>query len=236
MKPLYQRILLKLSGELLKQADNPLEPNRIDAVAEEIRSLRALGTELAIVVGAGNIFRGGQSDAAKAGQQFRAMADQIGMTATVVNAMSLALSLEQKGVSALVLSSVELPGFVELFSLEKARKAMDEGRVVLFAAGLGHPYFTTDTASAVRALEISADALVKATKVDGVYDKDPNKFSDAKRFDTLTMQQAIDLNLAIMDQTAFSLCRSNNLPIVVCKMDGPAVWLRHWPMAGWQPW
>ena len=221
VKPAYQRILLKLSGELLKQGDNPLETSRIDAVAEEIRSLQAMGTELAIVVGAGNIFRGGTSDAAQAGQQFRVVADQIGMTATVVNAMSLALALSRKDVPSVVLSSVELPGFVELFSLEKASRAMAEGRVVLFAAGLGHPYFTTDTASAVRALEINANALVKATKVDGVYDKDPQKHADAMRFGSLTMQQAIDLNLAIMDQTAFSLCRSNRMPIVVCKFDGP---------------
>ena len=217
----YQRILLKISGEMLKKDATTLDQDRLAFVTGELRSVRELGVGVAVVIGAGNIFRGGTWQKSQGKGDLRAQADQLGMLATTVNACALALDLAAHNVPATVLGSVDMPGFVDIFSIAKARQALDRGDVLLLPGGLGHPYFSTDTASAVRALEVGAQVMVKATQVDGVYDKDPRHNPDARRFDTLAMSEAIRLNLKVMDQTAFSLCRENGLPILVGRMDGP---------------
>jgi uridylate kinase len=214
----FKRILLKLSGELLKAGDNPLDDDKIAFVCEEIISAKKAGAQLAIVAGGGNIFRGGRSEIGTKGRLLRTLADQTGMMATVVNAQSIAMGLLQRGEACRIMSAVEIPGFVDLYSPKEAVKALEEGEILFFAGGLGHPYFTTDTASAIRALEINADAIFKATKVDGVYDKDPMKYADAARFDRLEMSEAIERNLKVMDRTAFSVCQDGAMKIVVFKL------------------
>ncbi len=218
MKHSYKRILVKLSGELLKSDDGAIDANKVAFVAEELRAAHALGVEIGVVIGAGNIIRGGSFSADSNTGILRTLADQAGMLATTVNAMVMHRAMKERNIDSVVLAAVDMPGFVEIFSPQRAEAAFKSGKVVFFAAGLGHPFFTTDTASAIRAVETGCEALFKATKVDGVYDKDPKKFDDAVRFDTISMSEALERRLAVMDQTAFAVCRENRLPIVVFKL------------------
>ena len=209
----YKRVLLKLSGESLL-GDQPfgVDPKVIDAVALEIKDAQELGVEIAIVIGGGNIFRG---LAASAEGMERVTADYMGMLATVMNALSLQDALEKKGVHTRVLSAIEMKELAESYIKRRAERHLEKGRVVIFAAGTGNPYFTTDTAASLRAMEIHADVIIKGTKVDGVYDKDPAKESDAVLYDRLTYFDVLRDGLAVMDTTAISLCMDNNLPIIV---------------------
>ncbi len=212
----YKRILLKISGEALSGTQQyGIEGNTLDYIAEEIKKIHNLNIELAVVVGGGNIFRG--VSAATFGMD-RASADYMGMLATVINSLALQDSLEKKGIKTRVLSAIEMREIAEPYIRRRALRHFEKGRVVIFAAGTGNPYFTTDTAAALRAVEIGADIILKATKVDGVYNKDPEKFSDAVKFDEITYSLALMKNLKVMDMTAFSLCKENNLPIVVFNM------------------
>jgi uridylate kinase len=207
------RVLLKISGEALGQPGAvSLDPSMARTLAEQVKEVHELGVEVGIVVGGGNILRGALFS--EAGTN-RATADQMGMLATVINALALSDALERLGVDTRVCSAVDVNPVAEPFIRRRAMRHMEKGRVVLLAGGTGNPYFTTDTAAALRAMEIGADALLKATKVDGVYDKDPKRFDDAKRFDRLTFEEALQRGLAVMDATAMTLCRENDLPIVV---------------------
>lgn len=212
-KPAYKRILLKLSGEsLMGPKGYGIDDKVIEGISEEIREISELGVEVAIVIGAGNIFRG-MSDAA-AGIE-RSTADYMGMLATVMNAMALQNFLEKIGAATRVLSAIEIHQLVEPYIRRRADRHLQKGRVVIFAAGTGNPYFTTDTAAALRANEINADVILKGTKVDGVYDSDPVKNPEAKRFDKLSYLEVLNQQLGVMDSTAISLCMDNDLPIVV---------------------
>jgi len=215
----YKRILLKLSGESLMGDQNyGIDPKIIDTVSSEIKDAVALGVEIAIVIGGGNIFRG---LAASEGGMERVTADYMGMLATVMNALSLQDSLEKKGVYTRVLSAIEMKELAESYIKRRAERHLEKGRVIIFAAGTGNPYFTTDTAASLRAMEIKADVIMKGTKVDGVYDKDPVKNKDAKFYDRLTYFDVLRDGLAVMDTTAISLCMDNKLPIIVFNIkDG----------------
>jgi uridylate kinase len=217
-QPKYARVLLKLSGEAL-QGDKGygIAPNVIEAMAEEIRDVHALGVQLAIVIGGGNIFRG---VAASAQGMDRASADYMGMLATVINALALQDALEGKGVVTRVQTAIAMSQLCEMYIRRKAERHLEKGRVVIFAAGTGNPYFTTDTAASLRAMEIHADIILKATKVDGIYDKDPVKHKDAVRFKEVSYLEVLQRDLKVMDSTAISLCRDNALPIMVFDM-GP---------------
>ena len=212
----YKRILLKLSGEALSgQLDYGIENNTINFIAKELKNIYNKSIEIAIVVGGGNIFRG--VSAATEGMD-RASADYMGMLATVINSLALQDALEKINIPTRVLSAIEMREIAEPYIRRRALRHFEKKRVIIFGAGTGNPYFTTDTAAALRALEIGADVLLKATKVDGVYDKDPNKFKEAVKYDSLTYSEAIGKNLRVMDMTAFSLCKENNLPIIVLNM------------------
>jgi len=187
-------------------------------LAKEIAEVHALGCQLALVIGGGNIFRGLKG--AAAGMD-RTTADQMGMLATVMNALAVQDALENAGVPTRVMSALEMRNVAELYIRRRASRHLDKGRVVIFAAGTGNPYFTTDTAAALRALEIKADVVMKGTKVDGIYDKDPMKFADAVRFERLTYHDVLNMNLGVMDATSISLCKENNLPILVFDMTTP---------------
>ncbi len=215
----YGRVLLKLSGEALL-GDTPygISPEVIDDLAAEIKKVTEMNIQLGLVVGGGNIFRG---VAGSAKGMDRAVADQMGMLATVMNALALQDSLMRQGVETRVLSAIELGRMAEHFVRARALKHLSRGRVVIFAAGTGNPFFTTDTAAALRALEINAEALLKATKVNGVYDKDPEKHEDAIRFDELTYQEVLEKDLRVMDAAAISLARDAGLPVVVFNMQVP---------------
>jgi len=217
-QPKYARVLLKLSGEAL-QGDKGygIAPNVIEAMAEEIRDVHALGVQLAIVIGGGNIFRG---VAASAQGMDRASADYMGMLATVINALALQDALEGKGVVTRVQTAIAMSELCEMYIRRKAERHLEKGRVVIFAAGTGNPYFTTDTAASLRAMEMHADIILKATKVDGIYDKDPVKHKDAVRFEEVSYLEVLQRDLKVMDSTAISLCRDNDLPIMVFDM-GP---------------
>ena len=217
-QPKYARVLLKLSGEAL-QGDKGygIAPNVIEAIAEEIRDVHALGVQLAIVIGGGNIFRG---VAASAQGMDRASADYMGMLATVINALALQDALEGKGVVTRVQTAIAMSELCEMYIRRKAERHLEKGRVVIFAAGTGNPYFTTDTAASLRAMEMHADIILKATKVDGIYDKDPVKHKDAVRFKEVSYLEVLQRDLKVMDSTAISLCRDNDLPIMVFDM-GP---------------
>lgn len=215
----YKRILLKLSGEaLMGDGDYGIAPAVIQRLASEIRQIVGLGVQVALVVGGGNIFRG--AGLAAKGMD-RVTADHMGMLATVMNALAVQDALENEGVPTRVMSAIEMRNVAELYIRRRAERHLEKGRVVIFAAGTGNPYFTTDTAAALRALEIHADVVMKATKVDGVYDKDPKKFADAVRFEKLTYHDVLNLNLGVMDATSVSLCRENALPILVFDMTTP---------------
>jgi uridylate kinase len=218
-KPVFQRILLKLSGEALMGTQNyGIDTSVAEAVAKEIKEVYDLGVEIAIVVGGGNIFRGVSKSA---GNMDRSSADYIGMLATVMNAVVLQDALERIGVPTRVLSAIDIPQLAEPFIRRRAIRHLEKKRVVIFAAGTGNPYFTTDSAAALRALEIHAEVLLKATKVDGIYSEDPNINPDAKRFEKISFQEVIEKHLKIMDSSAISLCRDNNLPIMVFNMKKP---------------
>jgi len=211
--PRFDRVLLKLSGEsLMGPLDYGTDPERVQAVASQIAHVHERGVEMAIVVGAGNIYRG---MAGAALGMDRATADYMGMLATVLNALPLQDALEKQGVHVRVQSAITIAEVAEPYIRRRAMRHLEKGRVVIFAAGTGNPYFTTDTAASLRAMEIHADVLLKATKVDGIYDKDPVKYQDAKRFHRLTYLEVLQRNLKVMDSTAISLCRDNKLAIVV---------------------
>jgi uridylate kinase len=215
-RPRYKRILLKLSGEALQGAQGyGVDAEVLRTIAAEIEELIALEVEVAVVIGGGNIFRG--LSAAASGMD-RASADYMGMLATVMNSLALQDALEQRGVYTRVLSAIEMKEIAEPYIRRRAERHLEKGRVVIFAAGTGNPYFTTDTAAALRAMEIHAEVLLKATKVDGVYDKDPHKYDDAVRYSRLTYLDVLARGLNVMDSTAISLCKENNLPILVFNM------------------
>ena len=212
-KPAFQRILLKLGGEsLLGSREYGIDPKAALEVAAEIKSVHETGAQVAVVIGAGNIFRG--VSAATNGIE-RSTADYMGMLATVMNCLALQDALEKSGVDTRVQSGLEMPAVAEPYIRRRAIRHMDKGRVVILAAGTGAPYFTTDTGAALRALELHCDIIMKATKVDGVYDSDPHKHPEAKKYQTLTYMDALKERLEIMDTSAFALCMDNNLPIMV---------------------
>ncbi|MBK8150577.1 MAG: UMP kinase [Acidobacteria bacterium] len=216
MKPVFKRLLLKLSGEaLMGEQAYGIDLNVAEAVAREIKEVQAMGVEIAIVVGGGNIFRGVSKSA---GNMDRAAADYIGMLATVMNAVVLQDALEQLGVYTRAMSAIDIPQLAEPFIRRRAERHLEKGRVVIFAAGTGNPYFTTDSAAALRALEIRAEVILKATKVDGVYTADPMIVKDAVKYDQITYQEVLEKHLKVMDASAISLCMDNNLPIMVFNM------------------
>jgi uridylate kinase len=212
-RPAFRRIVLKLSGEALAGSlGYGIDPPVLDRIGQEVREVADLGVQLAIVIGGGNIFRG---VAASAGGMDRATADYMGMLATIINALALQDSLEKAGVQTRVLSAIEMRAVAEPYIRRRAIRHLEKGRVVIFAAGTGNPFFTTDTAGALRAVEIGADAIIKATKVDGVYSADPKTDPSARRLERLTYIEVLNQGLGVMDTTAISLCMDNKLPIVV---------------------
>jgi uridylate kinase len=215
----YRRVLLKISGEaLMGQAAYGIHPEMLTYVANEVKSLRELGVEIGLVIGAGNIFRGVAG--ASAGMN-RGDADNMGMLATVINSLAMKDALEGQGVPCRVMSAIPMPTVCEQYSLAKTRYHLDKGRVVIFAAGTGNPYFTTDTAAVLRGLEIGAEVICKATRVDGVYDKDPMKHPDAVKFDELTYTEVLRRQLRVMDSAAISLARDNRKAILVFDLNRP---------------
>jgi uridylate kinase len=215
-EPAYRRILLKISGEALMGAQNyGIDVDIARSVAEEIKEVRAVGVEVAVVVGGGNIFRGVSKSA---GNMDRSSADYIGMLATVMNAVVLQDALEKLDVYTRVMSAIAIPQLAESFIRRRAVRHIEKGRVVIFAAGTGNPYFTTDSAAALRALEIRADVILKATKVEGIYNADPMQDPTATRYDCITYQEVLEQQLKVMDASAISLCMDNKLPIVVFNM------------------
>ncbi|MFT7590742.1 MAG: uridylate kinase [bacterium] len=214
----YKRILLKLSGEaLLGTKEYGIDPIVLKSYALEIKKVLNLGVEVAIVIGGGNIFRGVQG--VEGGMEDRAQADYMGMLATVINAMALQGALEKQGIYTRLLSAIKMEEIAEPFIRRRAIRHLEKGRVVIFGAGTGNPYFTTDTAASLRSVEIEADVLLKGTRVDGIYSADPEKDLSATRFDNLSFTEAIRLQLKVMDMTAFTLCQENKLPIVVFDMN-----------------
>jgi uridylate kinase len=217
--PVYRRVLLKLSGEALcGSKDYGIDPETIDSFAREIHAVRETGVQVAVVIGGGNIFRGIE---ASASGMDRSAADYVGMMATVMNAIVLQDALEKIGCFTRVMSAIEIREVAELYIRRRAIRHLEKGRVVIFAAGTGNPFFTTDTAAALRAAETGAEAVFKATKVDGVYNADPKKDCSAVRYETLTFQEALEKDLRVMDAAAISLCRENRIPIVVFNVYPP---------------
>lgn len=218
------RVLIKLSGEaLLGDADYGIDPTVIGRIAAEIKELLAHGVQVAIVIGGGNIFRGA---GLAAGGIDRVTADQMGMLATVMNALALQDAVERVGLHARVMSAIRIHEICEDFIRRRAIRHLEKGRVVIFAAGTGNPFFTTDSAASLRAIEIGADLMIKATKVDGVYSADPHKDRDAVRYTSLTYDQVLTDKLAVMDATAVVLCRDNGMPLRVLNMCNPGALLR----------
>jgi uridylate kinase len=213
----YQRILLKLSGEaLMGNQEFGIDNNRIKQYAEEILQIVDLGIEIAIVIGGGNIFRGVQ---AEEGGMERTQGDYMGMLATMINSMALQSALESLGIQTRLLSAIKMEQIAEPFIRRRAVRHLEKGRVVIFGAGTGNPYFTTDTAASLRAIEIEADVILKGTRVDGIYTADPEKDSSAKKYDKISFKEVFEKGLSIMDMTAFTLCNENNLPIIVFDMN-----------------
>jgi uridylate kinase len=219
MAPAHGRVLLKLSGEaLLGQQTYGIDRAVARQIAREVGEIQQLGVQTAIVIGGGNIFRG---VAASAKGMDRAQADYMGMLATVINALALQDSLEQEGIVTRVLSAIEMRSIAEPFIRRRAIRHLEKGRVVIFGAGTGNPYFTTDTAAALRAMEVKAEVILKATKVDGIYSADPVTHPDATRFDSITYLEVLERRLKVMDATAISLCMDNKLPIKVFNLLTP---------------
>ena len=215
----YRRVLLKLSGEALVGANGyGIDPNVLDQLAGEIAEAKELGVELGVVVGGGNIFRG-LSGAARG--MDRATADYVGMLATVMNSVSLCDALEKRGIVTRVMSAIEISQLAEPYIRRRAIRHLEKGRVCIFAAGTGNPFFTTDTAAALRAVEIGAQVLIKGTKVDGVYDRDPARYPDARLYHSVGFTEALKNDLRVMDASAFALCRDNLMPIVVFNVKQP---------------
>ncbi len=209
----YKRVTLKLSGEALAGSSGfGIDPDAVDFIAEKLRQLYQLGVQIAVVIGGGNLWRG---EVGTARGMDRTTADHMGMLATVMNALALRQALERKQVDTRVMTAVEMNKVAEPYIRLRAIRHMDKNRVVIFAGGTGNPFFTTDSAAALRASEIDADIIIKATKVDGVYDKDPKKHPDATRYSHLTFKQVLDQRLNVMDMTAFTMCQENGIPILV---------------------
>jgi uridylate kinase len=217
--PHYKRILLKLSGEaLMGESTYGIDPAVATRIAQDIAEIQSLGVQTAIVIGGGNIFRG---LAASARGMDRSTGDYMGMLATVINALALQDALEKNGVPTRVLTAIEMRSVAEPFIRRRAVRHLEKGRVVVFAAGTGNPYFTTDTAAALRAMEMKAEVILKATKVDGIYTADPVKFPDATRYENISYLQVLQERLQVMDATAISLCMDNKLPILVFNLKTP---------------
>ncbi len=215
-KPVFKRILLKLSGEALRSnRDLEIDPDIVKRIANEIRDIKNLGVQVGIVIGGGNIFRG---LSASARGMDRVAADHMGMLATVINSLALQDFLEKEDIPTRVMSAIRLEAMAENYIRRRAIRHLEKGSVVVFAAGTGNPYFTTDTAAALRAIEIDAEAVLKGTKVDGIYDADPLKVKTARRYDTITYEEVIDKKLGVMDATAITFCRENHIPIIVFKL------------------
>jgi len=216
----YKRIILKISGEVLKQRDSgdPVDPETLTRICKQLKEIWDLGIEVGVVVGGGNIFRGLST---KENGMERTTGDYMGMLATVFNAMALMDRLEKLGVVTRVLSAIQMDEVAEPFILRRAIRHLERGRLVIFGAGTGNPYFSTDTAAALRANEIGADVILKATKVDGIYNKDPMKFEDAVKYDELSYMDCLSQRLNVMDSTAFSLCMDNKMPIQVIDLNDP---------------
>jgi uridylate kinase len=218
-RPAYKRILLKLSGEaLMGEQTYGIDPAVATQIAKDIAEIQGMGAEIAIVIGGGNIFRG---VAASARGMDRATADYMGMLATVINALALQDALEQQNVVTRVVTAIEMRAVAEPFIRRRAIRHLEKGRVIVFGAGTGNPYFSTDTAAALRAMEIKADVIMKGTKVDGIYDADPMVKTDAVRYDRISYQKVLEQGLKVMDATAISLCMDNRLPIVVFNLRTP---------------
>ena len=219
-----RRVLLKLSGEaLMGDEDYGIDPKVIGRLADEVMEAKEAGAEVALVIGGGNIFRGA---GLAAGGMDRVTGDQMGMLATVINALAMQDALEKRGGRCRVMSALKINDVCEDYIRRRAVRHLEKGRITIFAAGTGNPFFTTDSGAALRAIEIGADLLLKATKVDGVYDKDPKKHADAVRFDTLTYDQVISRDLQVMDTAAFALARDSDLPLRIFDMSQPGVLLR----------
>lgn len=215
--PKYKRILLKLSGEALMGDSNyGINPQTLSKFTDEIKAIHELGIQIGIVIGGGNIYRGLQ---AKATGIHKVTGDQMGMLATVMNCLAFQSSLESKGIASRLQTAITMEAIAEPYIRRRAIRHLEKGRVVLFAAGTGSPYFTTDSAAALRAVEIEADVLLKGTRVDGIYDCDPEKNTNAVKFETLKFRETIEKNLKVMDQTAFTLCSENQLPIIVFDIN-----------------
>ena len=220
----YRRVLLKLSGEaLMGEEDYGIDPKVIGRLAREVIEVREAGAEVAVVIGGGNIFRGA---GLAAGGMDRVTGDQMGMLATVINALAMQDSLEKLGGKCRVMSAIKINDVCEDYIRRRAIRHLEKGRITIFAAGTGNPFFTTDSGAALRAIEIGADLLLKATKVDGVYDKDPKKFPDAVRYARLGYDEVIARNLQVMDTAAFALCRDAGLPLRIFDMSEPGVLLK----------
>lgn len=220
-QPKYKRIILKLSGEVLRNTEDgePIDARTLKSICEEVKKVYDIGVEVGLVIGGGNIFRG-LSGAEMKGVD-RTTGDYMGMLATVINGLALLDCLEKLGVTVRLQSAIPMDKLAEPFIVRKAERHLEKGRVVIFAGGTGNPYFSTDTTAALRASEIGADMLMKATKVDGIYDKDPEKFDDAVKYDNIAYIDALRERLKVMDSTAFSLCMENQLPILVFSMKEP---------------
>lgn len=217
MEPKYKRVLLKISGEVLAgEGKHGFDFNTVNSVCSAVKEMTDMGVQIGIVVGGGNFWRGRSS-----GDMDRTRADHIGMLATVMNSLALADALEQLGVTVRVQTAIEMNKIAEPYIRNRAIRHLEKGRVVIFGCGTGNPFFSTDTAAALRAAEIDADIIFKATNVDGVYDKDPNRFSDAIKYDVITHNDILSKGLAVMDSTAASLCRDNNIPILVFNLQQP---------------
>jgi uridylate kinase len=216
----YKRIVLKLSGEALREsgARETISPQIVKEIARQVKEVYDLGVELSIVVGGGNIWRG--LPASNRGMD-RTTADYMGMLATVINGLALQSEIEQSGIPSRVQTAIEMQNVAEPFILRRAIRHLEQGRVVIFVAGTGNPYFSTDTTAALRASEIGADVILKATKVDGIYDRDPKIYPDAKRYERISFNEALTKRLQVMDSTAFSLCMDNKVPILVFDMHQP---------------
>jgi uridylate kinase len=215
--PVFKRILLKLSGEALAAGQGfGVDPIRVHEIAAEIQDVHSLGVQIAIVIGGGNFFRG---VAEQAREMDRVTADHMGMLATMINALALQDALEKRGVHSRVMSAIEMHEVAEPFIRRRAMRHLEKDRVVIFGAGTGSPYFSTDTAASLRAMEIKAEVILKATKVDGIYDADPVVVKDAKMFDQISYMEVLKKGLKVMDATAISLCKDNNLPVIVFNLN-----------------